>query len=364
MTPRRSIVGTLAQSRVLRDPRQRRILFAVLILIASVLSFFPERYRSAVTVAPSDPSTLGLSGALSQLGAANSVFGNQAAVEITLRVANSNIVRNELIDKLHLVERLNLSSRLQAHRWLQDRISIRSMRGGIVQMEVTLRDPKFAEELMRAEAEAVRQRLALINKQQTDYKRRILMELVEQAGRDFDKAQSEYDNFRLTTRYSDPRTAIESIGERIPLLQAAIKAKEVELAAARKFATDGNITVQGILAQIDALKRQLAQQQALNPQEQNSVGRVVGESTTARQLERKLVLAQSLYEAYRKYLQGTSVEDLTATATLRIIEPPFVDTSRQYNIMFVALTLLLLLTALTIEFYTLRPPLEARRNVG
>ena len=74
------------------------------------------------------------------------------------------------------------------------------------------------------------------------------------------------------------------------------------------------------------------------------------------------MLAQSLYEAYRKYLQGTSVEDLTATATLRIIEPPFVDTSRQFNILFLALALLLVLTALTIEFYTLRPPLEAKQN--
>lgn len=362
MTPRRSIVGTVAQSRLFSVPSRRRAILGLLILISAVLALYPERYRSAVTVAPSDPSTLGLSGALSQLGAANSVFGNQAAVEITLRVANSNIVRDQIIDKLHLMDRLHLSSRLDAHRWLQKKISTRSMRGGIVQMEISLHDPKFAEQLIGAQAEAVRQRLALINKQQTDYKRRILIELVDKAGRDLDKAQSDYDNFRLSTRYSDPRTAIESIGERIPVLQAAIKAKEVELSAARKFATDTNITVQGLLAQMDALKRQLAQQQALNPEEQNSVGRVVGQSTTARQLERKLVLAQSLYEAYRKYLQGTSVEDLTATATLRIIEPPFVDTSRQFNILFLALALLLVLTALTIEFYTLRPPLEAKQN--
>lgn len=364
MRPRRSIIGTLALSRVLGHPLRRRIIFAVLIAITALLSLFPEQYRSAVTVAPSDPSSLGLSGALSQLGAANSVFGNQAAVEITLRVASSNVVRNQVIDQLKLMQQLHFSTRTQAHRWLQREVSTRSMRGGIVQMEVKHRDPKFAEQLIQAYASAVRQRLALINKQQTDYKRRILVELVEQAGRDYDKAQAEYDAFRLNTRYSDPRRAIESIGERIPVLQAAIRAKEVELTAARKFATDDNLAVAQILAQISALKQQLAQQQALNPSEQNSVGRVVEQSTIARQLERKLLLAQTLYEAYRRYLQGTAVEDLTATANLRVIEPPFIDTQRQFNIIFVALTLLLLLLAAAIEFYTLRPPLEARPDAG
>lgn len=347
-------------SRTFANPLRRRIIFAVLIVIAGILALFPERYRSAVTVAPSDPSTLGLSGALSQLGAASSVFGNQAAVEITLRVANGMVVRDQVIDKLGLVKRLGISTRLDAHRWLQTHVNIRSMRGGIVQMEIKQRDPQFAEQVMQAYAAAVRQRLAIINKQQTDYKRMVLLELVERAGRDYDAAQVEYDQFRLSTRYSDPRRAIESIGERIPVLQASIKAKEVELTAARKFATDDNMVVQQILAQIDALKQQLAQQQALNPSEQNSVGRVVEQSTIARQLERKLQLAQTLYEAYRRYLQGTSVEDLTATANLRVIEPPFVDTSRQFNVTFVALTLLLFLIAAATEFYTLRPPLEAR----
>lgn len=360
MTPRRSLVGTVALSRTFADPLRRRIIFAVLIIIAGILALYPERYRGAVTVAPSDPSSLGLSGALSQLGAASSVFGNQAAVEITLRVSNSKVVRNEVIDKLGLMKRMHFSSRLAAHRWLEAEVSTRSMRGGIVQMETKQRDPKFAEELIQAYATAVRQRLASINKQQTDYKRTVLLALVEQAGRDFDKAQAEFDQFRLNTRYSDPRSAIEAVGERIPVLQASIKAKEVELTAARKFATDDNMAVQQILAQIDALKQQLAQQQALNPAEQNSVGRVVEQSTIARQLERKLLLAQTLYEAYRRYLQGTTVEDLTATANLRVIEPPFVDSSRQFNVIFVALMLLLVLIAAAIEFYLLRPPLEAR----
>jgi len=360
MTPRRSIMGTLVLSRPLQNPKHRRIGFAVAIAVCLLLALFPQKYRSAATLAPSDPATLGLSGALNQLGAANSVFGNQAAVEITLRVANSRLVRDYAIAKLDLMHRLDISDRVQAHRWLQREVTTRSLRGGIVMMETEQSDPDFAEALIRAYSDAIRMRLAAINLQQTDYKRKVLENLVQKASDDYDKAQTEYDNFRLTTRYSDPRFAIEAIGERIPALQAAIKAKEVQLNAAREFATEDNMSVRQIVAELDALKRQLTQQQALDPTEQNSVGRVVEQSTRAGRLERKLVLARSLYEVYSRYLQGTSVEDLTSNANLRVIEPPFVDTSRQFNIFFLALALLLALFAIAAEFYVLRPPLEAR----
>lgn len=361
MTPRRSMMGTVIRTNPFRNPTRRRIMFAIAILISAFLAIYPQQFRSAVTLAPSDPGSLGLSGALNQLGAANSVFGNQAAVEITLRVAGSRSVRDEVIDKLGLVERLELSDRVAAHRWLQREVSTRSMRGGIVQMETKQRDRQLGMDLIQTYAAAIRRRLADINQQQTGYKRRILEELVNKASDDYDRAQSAYDNFRLRTRYSDPTAAIDAIGERIPVLQAAIKAKEVELTAARQFATDDNMIVRQIQAQILALQAQLAQQQALDPAQQNSVGRVVDQSTRAGRLERNLLLARTLYEVYSRYLQGTSVEDLTSNANLRIIEPPFVDTSRQYNVMFLALAVLLLLFAAAMEFYSLRPPLEDLR---
>jgi capsule polysaccharide export protein KpsE/RkpR len=351
-----SMMGTVAAL----QPRRRRAVIIVLILICLLLALFPERYRSAVTLAPSDPASLGLGGALSQLGAASTVFGNAAATEITVRVAGSSYVREYAIKKLNLMGKMNFGSETAAHRWLTDAIEIRSVRGGMVQIETQQRDAQFAEALITAYTEAIRQRLAYVNRQQTGYKRKILEQLVAEAGDRLDQAQAEYDAFRLQSRYSDPRAAIEAIGDRIPALQAAIKAKEVQLNAARKFATEDNMSVLQIISEIEALKRQLAQQRALSPFEENSVGRVVSESTKSRKLERKLQLAQTLYDGYNRYLQGTAVEDMTANANLRVIEPPFIDTDRQYNFKYIILAAILALLGLAIEFYNLRPPLESR----
>ena len=179
-------MGTLATIR----PGHRRTILIVLILICLLLALFPQRYRSAVTLAPSDPSSLGLSGTLSQLGASASVFGNQASVEITIRVADSVFVRQYVIDKLGLMQKKHFKSFIEANRWLDSAVNIRSLRGGIVQMETKQRDPKFAEALITAYAEATRQRLAYINRQQTGYKRKVLEQLVIDSNERLDRAQA------------------------------------------------------------------------------------------------------------------------------------------------------------------------------
>ncbi len=363
MTPPPSLIGSLRRAPLMRSPWLRRAIIVVLLVICAVLTLFPERYRAAVTLTPTDPGSLGLGGTLGQLGALNSVFGNQAAVEVSMRVARSVYVRQAVIKQLDLVKRLGLEDDVHASRWLEKNVDVRTLRGGIVQMEMETRDPAFGRQVVTAYQQATQERLGEIGRRQTEYKRGILERLVREAGDRRDEAEATYNDFRLRTRYSDPRFAISAIGERIPVLQATIKAKEVELNAARQFATDENISVRQIIAQLDALKKQLAQLQALNPTESNSIGRVVRQSTQVRKLERELNTAQGLYDSYKRYLEGTAVEDLTSSATVRVLEPAFVDTARQYNFVPVAVGMLVLLVGFAIEFYGWRPPVgEGRRD--
>lgn len=364
MTPPRDLVGSLYASRPLRRPWLRRAIFAVLLAVLAVLTFFPERYRAVMTLTPTDPSSLGLGAALGQLNAINTVFGTQAAVEISLKIANSVETRRAVTRKLDLVKRLDLRDEEAASRWLARNVSIRSLRGGIVQVETFNRDAEFGRALVSAVTTELRNRLAEIARRQTAYKRDILIQLVSQANDRLTRAQAAYDLFRRRTRFANPGSAIDSIGERIPVLQAAIKAKEVELSAARQFATDDNITVKQILSEIAALRGQLGQFQALDPANSNSLGRVVEESTQSQRLERELSVATSLYYNYRNYLAGTTVEDLTSLANVRILEEPFVDTARQLNTIPMVLFILVLLLGGGVEFYAMRPPVGSRREVA
>ena len=336
-------------------PWWRRLLLLVLTILFATLALFPERYRAATTLTPTDPGSFGLGGALGQLGAVNSVFGNQAAVEVALKVGRSELVRSDVARRLDLGRKLGKNP-VAVDRWLAAKVDGRSLRGGIIQLEALDPDPAFARTLIQTYALAMRDRLADIARTQTAYKREVLTRLVSDASDRLARAQSAYDNFRLRTRYSEPTTAIAAIGERIPVIEASIKAKQVQLNAARQFATDDNLTNRQIIAQIEALQAQLAQARATDPRQNASVGRVVQESTQAEKLGREVLISRELYEGYLRFLEGTSVEDLTAIASVRFLEPAYVDTERQYNVLFAVAAMLTLLTALAIEFYDMRRP--------
>ena len=360
MTPRRTFIGSVLRVEPVRRPLARRVGFSILIALALFLTFFPERYRAAATMTPADPATLGLSGTLGQLGAFNSVFGNQAAIEVALKVAKSIYVRDLVAKQLNLQERLGFRDRTEMHRWMEREVDIRSLRGGIIQMEILNKDADLGKDIIGAYSAATQERLAQINRRQTEYKRDVLLKLVTEASDRLARAQGAYDTFRLRNRYAIPQRSIETIGDRIPALQEAIKSKEVQLAATRELYTDNNLEVQKVVAEIAALRRQLASAQMLSPDQSNSLGRTVQASTQAKRLERELAISQSLYDSYVRYLEGTSVEDLTSTANVRMLEPPFVDSERQVSYAALAAAIALFLFWMAIEFYQLRPPVGER----
>lgn len=350
-----SLFDAFVRAPVVRRPLWRRFIFAILLAVFVVLTLFPEKHRAAVTLTPTDPGSLGLATALTQLGAVQNVFGQQTAVEVSILIGRSEDVRTRVIEKLNLTDRLNMTQR-RAKRWLDDNVDLRALRGGIIEVEVTNEDADLAYDIVSAYSLAIREQLAAVSREQTAYKRTVLAELVTEASNRLAEAQARYDTFRLRTRYSSPEGSIRAIGDRVPELESMIIGKQTELNAAREFFTDDNLNVRQIRAEIDALQRQLNEARSLSPSDDNSVGRVVRESTEVDRLRRELDLSLSLYEGYKRVLEGTSVEELTSSANIRILENAYVDSDRQYNLVYGVLALATLLLALGIEFYSWRRP--------
>jgi len=355
VTPVRSLTGTVAGWRLFGTFLRRGLIFGVLIAVCVALALFPQRYRAAVTLSPTDPNSLGLSGTLGQLGAINSVFGTQAAIEVALRVGNGIAVRDLVITRLGLEKRFGMS-RVQVHRWLESRVTVRSLRGGIIVIEMQSRDPDLARDIVSAYTSATQERLAQISRKQTAYKRGILEQLARDTSDNLARAQAAYDAFRLTNRTPDPMTEVDVVTARIAQLQGAIKAKQVAMGAALQIYTPSNPAIKQMQAEIDAMTAQLQQIKATNSQSDVTVGRAVSTSSALFKLERELMIQRTLYDSYLKFLQGTSVEDLTSNANVRVLEPPAIDTDRQYWWPGIAGMVGLAMLWGAIEFYRLRPP--------
>jgi uncharacterized protein involved in exopolysaccharide biosynthesis len=353
-----SLIGRLATAPVLRNALVRRALVAVTVGACAVLTLYPEHYRAAVSMTPTDPASLGLSGTLGQLGAGASVFGSQAAVEISLKVARSPYVRDKVVDAVKLDQKLGINAQ-EANRWLERKVDVRTLRGGILQIDMENRDAKFAQTIVRTYAEAVRAQLADIARGQTSYKRNILETLLNESSKRYFAAQRAYNNFRLSNGQGDPQGAIQQASTRITVLQQKILDKQGEIAALTQFATADNIQVRRSQAELGVLKQQLAAAQSASSASGPSLGKIVNQSLQLEKLERELDVARNLYQNYKRFLEGTSVEDLASSANVRILEPAYVDPDRQYNVAFAVLGVLILMLGLAIEFYRLAPPLEA-----
>lgn len=343
---------------VLAHNGRRRLLLGVLMMVCAALTLFPERYRAAATLTPSDPSSLGLQGALGQLGALNTVFGNQAAIEIALRVARSTAVRDKVATQLDLDNKLGTGERTATSRWLARNVDVRSLRGGILQMEVKMADPALAQSIIGVWAEATRAQLAEVAVRQTEYKRGVLEKLVAEATGRMAKAQANFDRFRVGRRTAEPGYEIGAVAGRIEGLREAIKGKDLQLRSALQFATRDNFQVKQIEAERQAIQAELNQALKQRGNSQDTLGSVVTAGTQLIFLERELAIARSLYDNYSRYLLGTYVEDLTSTANIRILETPYIDTERQYNVVPLAIGVLLLLLAIGFEMQA------ARRQVG
>lgn len=364
MTPVSGAIDNIVANRWFGDRWLRRGVALILIVVCGILALFPQQYRASVTLAPTDPGSLGLGGALGQTSAFNSVFGSQAALEISLNVGRSQRTRQIVMQKMDLIKRLHFSTEIEADRWLRSNVGVRAMRGGLLQFEVKNRNADLALDLVSTFTDAARQRLGEVARSQTAYKRQILGELIGKADARLIKARADYDAFRLRTSYTAPASAIAGIGSRVPAIRTMLKSREIDLRTARAFATDDNMSVKQIKTDMAALQEQLKEARKSDPNEPYSVDRVVKESTQVARLERELWLAQSQYDAYKLFLEGTFVEDLTSTANMRILEPPVIDTERQFNVLPAAIAILVALIAIMTELYLMRPPLSAVRTRG
>lgn len=359
MTPRHSLIGSFAGLKPLDRLWKRALLFGVPMAVLVGLAAFPEKFRVEASLTPVDPSTLGLSSSLEQFGALNSVFGKQAAIEVALRIGTSIYTRDRVIRIASLEQRLDMP-KIKLHRWLENKIEIRALRGGIILIQMDYTDKKIAKDIVAAFTNATRDELAKIQQRQTKYKKGILEKLVAQSGLRLSRAQSEFDTFRLQNGYGDPGTSFGALSSRIPAMRTAIEELDRRIAVSNNTLTPENISMIQLQAERIALIDQLNEALDKRPGVRaGTVGEVVDASTKSNELDRELRVARTLYTNYLRYLEGTVVEDLTSAANIRMLEQPYVSTERQYRWPLLAAAIVLFLLWMAIEFYRLRPPLGA-----
>jgi hypothetical protein len=345
--------------------RNRFIIYAVLAVIFGVLSFFPRFYISRVKLISQDPAAGGLSSALGMLGGVQnfaSLLGSHQTAEVYLMVGRGNEVVNEVIKKMHLIEDHRYATVPKAIVGLSHKVDIHSLNGGVLEIEVHDRDPKYALALVQAYRTAIEDRVKTISREQAALKRRLVAERFADSTQRLAETQQKLEAFRRANNLAEPG---EQFGSQLGMrasLEGQLRAKQVQLQTARQFSTDQSIEVQTIRSDIAGLEGQIGRLEAETNQAAG-LQSLATKSIEYLNLYREVQFAQALHEIYTRSLEQVTVSELLADSSqdLASLEEPFVEAPWRPNIFGLAPLALILLLAFYIEYYVPATRLGYRR---
>jgi len=361
MTPPPTIVAAVLNSPWFRDGVRRRIALAAICAILAALCFFPRHYLAKAQLLPQTPGgglsailSGGANGGLLSLGA---LIGQRQSIEVELAVARSHTVAADVIDRLHLTQRAGFHDPRRALVKLEKKVSIEAARGSIILISVRDSDPRFAMELASAYSASVQERLANLNRLQTAAKRTVAEERLSDTTIRLQKAQIALERFREANKLAAPEAQLSAAVLELGALQARLQAKEVELGTLLRFATSENVQVVASRAEIANLQSQIAKalSQSGSPSA-GGLGAMGARDAEYFNLYRDEQFAQILYEIYTRYLESTTIDEMSAGDNVDVIDQPYLEPAWQINIAPLGLLALALLLAVTSEFYLVRPP--------
>lgn len=348
-------MGRVSRLEWLADARRRRILFAILLLFLAALTIFPRPYRAVTTLTPADQTSGGLAAAAGTVGAFAGLVGSQQIVDVLLKLSRGVNVRQDVINRLKLADRWGTDDNAYLMRKLDRIVTLSALRGSMIQVEAKTRDPDFGLQLVAAYSAAMRDRVGLMIRNQTMFKREVLKNRFRDATRRKINAEAALAAFSRKYGMPSPDSALDAAAERLPSLRNQLRDKQSQLEVMRQFQTDEAYPVQTTLAEIAEIERQIKLVDRPGAETTQSIDWVIDKREKFDDLQSEVDYAQDLYDSYKRLIDGTTFEDLVSNGSLRVIEQPYVDPAYQFNLIPLSLLLVVMALAAGFEFYLFEP---------
>ncbi len=259
-------------------------------------------FTARTTFLPPQQQQSAAAGMLQSLGALSGIAGAAAGVKNPadqyVSFADSNSVKDALIDRFKLMERYEAEFRDDARKALSENARISAGRkDGLITIEVDDHDPKFAAELANAHIEELTKllgRLAVTEAQE----RRVFFE------RELEKTKKGLvaaENALKATGVGESAVKTSpgaSVGA-VAALMAQVTAKEVQLSAMRGYLTDSAPDFKRAQAELAALRSQLARAEKDTGAHGGSDGDYVAKFRDFKFYETLFGLMMNQYEAAR-----------------------------------------------------------------
>jgi len=342
----------------LTEARLRWTIYLVLTIFFVVFALFPKPYIALARVMPQDTSSAaGTANLLMSLGssAANQgsvLSGGRASADVYLMLARSDLVSNDVIAHLHLLDKYPNAP--AAKRALAKKVGVSMLLGGVMEVEAKTYDPADSVRLTTAYVDAMGRIMRSFGSQVFTNRIHIIEQRFPKASERVSQAEQALNVFRRQNNLPVPEQQLGLAFTMRAGLEAQLQSKQIELATLTEFNGPENPQVKAAQVEIAQLQQQIARAAA------PSQGIAGPNLTRASVLETKYMnlyrdyrLAQGIYEIYAKQSEQIAVDRLsTETASyIQIVDAPYLDIYRHFNVWAVAGLSLVLLTMVFVEVY-------------
>jgi tyrosine-protein kinase Etk/Wzc len=308
--------GFLALAATVADNLRLLVLapFAVGLVVWLVAFMGGPVYTASTSFLPPQQQQSIASAMLQQLGALGSLAGATAGlknpIDQYIAFLKTRAVEDALVSRFNLQSRYETKTLVDTRKLLEDFTRVTSGRDGLITLEFTDRDPKFAAEVANGYVEELTRLLRNLALTEAEQRRAFFETQLVLAKNKLTAAEQALTagEVDVATIKGRPEVAVAAVAG----LQARIAALEVKLDAMRGYLSDKTPEIRRIQAELATMRAQLT-----NPPE-SSGGSAKGVDYIARYRDFKYY--ETLYEILAKQYEAARMDESRDGATVQVID--------------------------------------------
>jgi tyrosine-protein kinase Etk/Wzc len=368
--------GTLKLLSIALTLAKRKMLIVSICTITVLLSIaysltLPNVYSATTKVLPPQKESVGLSGALGQMGglAGLAAAGKGGDSDLYLSILKSRSVGEEVIKRLDLAKVYGTKTAAQTWRRLDQAVKANAGRDGIIAISAEDEDAKRAALMANTVADELGRTLVRLNLTKVGSEKLFLEKRLEVVKKALRAAEDDLKAFSQRNKIVQVEGQNNASMMNVTRLKNEIAGKEVQLAVLKNSQTEENYEAIALQAAINRLKAQLSQAvgSGVDGEGMPTMGRAPSLALEYARKLRELKVQESLFEQLTKQYEMAKLSQAKDASTLQILDEAVIPEEkvrpkRASIVLFAAVTSLVfsLALALVLEYLEGVPEEEKR----
>jgi len=250
----------------------------------------------------------------------------KTTADLVAGIAKSRTLVDNIIDKFNLMDYYHAETRDAARSALSGAISAKvDEKTSLITIAVEDKDPVMAADMTNAIADELQNLLQGLALTQVSQQRLFLEIQLKQAHHNLMQAEEEFQKYQAQSGLLNVDVQMQALMDSIANIQAQIAVKEVQLKAARTFATAQNPEIKRLQAELAGLKKELKNLEAKAGRDNPNLIPAFEEIPKAgmeyaRRL-RDLKFQETLYETLLQQYQAAVMAEASEGLVLQVIDP-------------------------------------------